>query len=43
MTENEKLRELLRTLYDHLEYCGWGNSWERSTVKKDIEKILNIN
>jgi len=25
----QEMRELLQEAYDHLEYCGYGDSWER--------------
>lgn len=35
---NEKeLVELARDLIDHLDYCGWGDRWERE-VSEDLRK-----
>ncbi len=28
-TYTERLRGLLQEAYDHLDYCGWGDAWER--------------
>lgn len=27
--ENKDWKELAKELHEHLEYCGWGDSWER--------------
>ena len=27
-----ELRDLLQESYDHHNYCGWGDSWERSAI-----------
>jgi len=32
--EFEKASELIMKLYEHLEYCGWGDSWERECSGK---------
>ena len=32
-----KLKRLLKDAFDHLEYCGWGDSWERS-CSEDLRK-----
>jgi len=29
MNELLKVKELLKKAYDHLEYCGYGDTWER--------------
>lgn len=40
----EQLREALHKALDHLDYCGWGDSWEREvsadlrTELQDIDK-----
>ena len=28
-SEIEKLKRLLWGAYEHLDYCGWGEKWER--------------
>jgi len=28
-TKIKRANDLIRELVDHLEYCGWGDSWER--------------
>jgi hypothetical protein len=42
-SDREKLLEsLLRRAYDHLNYCGWGDSWERecsSDLRKELDEI----
>ena len=30
---NDKDKELLCEIQDHLEYCGWGDSWERELAE----------
>ncbi len=30
----ERLRKLLQESYDHHEYCGWGDPWERECVSE---------
>lgn len=39
-TELEKVKRLLKDAYDHLEYCGWGDSWERE-CSKELREELN--
>jgi hypothetical protein len=39
------LHDLLKEAYGHLEYCGWGDSWERECVQatklpERIEEML---
>lgn len=29
----QKLLEVLEAAYDHLEYCGYGDSWERECAR----------
>jgi hypothetical protein len=36
---NPTLRDLLSEAYDHLEYCGWGDSWERECAGDLPERI----
>ena len=48
MTDKEKitlLREALKAAQDHLDYCGYGDSWERECAEiaglpAQIEKTL---
>lgn len=30
-----ELFNLAREMYEHLEYCGWGDNWERSCVSSE--------
>ena len=39
----KQLGETLQKASDHLDYCGYGDSWEREcsqTLEKDINKVL---
>ena len=39
----ESIRSLLNEAYDHLQYCNWGDSWERECagdLPERIEKAL---
>jgi hypothetical protein len=36
-TMANKWKELARELYEHLEYAGWGDKWERE-VSEDLRK-----
>lgn len=35
-----KTIELLEKAYDHLQYCGFGDSWERE-CSEELQKELN--
>lgn len=35
MTDLEQALNLLKEATDHLEYCGYGDSWERECAVKD--------
>lgn len=37
-TSYKELAALARELFDHLEYCGWGDSWERECSEKLRER-----
>jgi len=39
-TELKKVKRLLKEVYEHLNYCGWGDSWEREG-SKDLQKELD--
>ena len=39
--ENEELKEYFAKAMDHLEYCGWGDSWERE-CSVELEKEIDI-
>jgi len=39
-SELNKIKRLLKAAYDHLEYCGWGDAWERE-CSEDLRKELN--
>lgn len=39
-TELEKVKRLLKGAYEHLNYCGWGDSWERE-CSKGLQKELD--
>jgi hypothetical protein len=44
MDELEQLKRLLRAAYDHLEYCGWGDTWERecsAELREELETYFN--
>lgn len=47
MTDSEKIKEmkrLLRAAYDHLNYCGWGDSWERECseeLRHDLDEYFS--
>ena len=39
----EKLHNLLKETYDHLNYCGWGDSWERECseqLRKELDEYF---
>ena len=38
-TELEKVKRLLKEAYEHLNYCGWGDNWERD-CSADLQKEL---
>lgn len=44
LTDDEKvkvLRQALRAAMDHLDYCGYGDSWERECAKEaKLEETL---
>jgi len=39
-TELDKVKRLLKEAYNHLDYCGWGDSWERE-CSEDLRKELD--
>ena len=39
-SELEKVKRLLRRAYDHLEYCGFGDQWERE-CSEELQKELS--
>ena len=39
--ENEELKEYFAKAVEHLDYCGWGDSWERE-CSKELEKEIDI-
>lgn len=39
-SEIEKLKRLLWAAYNHLDYCGWGDKWERE-VSANLRKELD--
>lgn len=39
-TELEKVKRLLKAAYDHLNYCGYGDTWERECSEK-LQKELD--
>lgn len=39
-SEIEKLKRLLWAAYEHLDYCGWGDKWERE-ISADLREELN--
>lgn len=42
MTANERaLAEALQAALDHLNYCGWGDSWEREcAMEQKLEEQI---
>lgn len=38
LTERQ-LRNLIKSLIDHLEYCGWGDKWEKECSEKLRKKV----
>lgn len=38
-----KLIEMMERLEEHLDYCGWGDSWERECSEKLREDLANLN
>jgi len=40
--ERDNLKEIGQELYDHLDYCGWGDSWERECSEDLQEKARKI-
>lgn len=36
----EQLEAFIDELIDHLDYCGWGDSWEREVSEKLQEKAV---
>ena len=41
-SELDKVKRLLKEAYDHLDYCGWGDSWERE-CSEELRKELDGN
>ena len=41
MANLEETEALLKEVYDHLEYCGYGDAWERSCATELIKKLEN--
>ena len=39
-TEIDNLKRLFKEAYDHLEYCNWGDLWERES-SEELRKELN--
>ncbi len=37
--EYENVYELLKEAYDHLEYCNYGDTWERECAEKLSKKL----
>ncbi len=37
MPDDIDWKALAQELYDHLDYCGWGDSWERE-CSEDLRK-----
>ena len=33
-------KELAKELYDHLNYCGWGDSWERECSEELQDRAM---
>jgi hypothetical protein len=38
----EELREALHKALEHLDYCGWGDSWERECSEQLRVELLEI-
>jgi len=38
-SELEKVKRLLKDAYDHLNYCGYGDAWERECSEKLQEEL----
>ena len=48
MTENKlgKANRLIKKLIEHLEYCGWGDKWERECseeLREEADKYAEGN
>lgn len=39
--QNEKVKEYFVKALDHLDYCGWGDSWERE-CSRELEKEIDV-
>lgn len=42
--ELKKVKSLLKDAYDHLNYCGWGDSWERECseqLRRELDTYFN--
>ena len=39
--ENAQLKKLLHKAIDHLDYCGYGDSWERE-CSQQLQKELDL-
>jgi len=37
--ERDEAYTLIRALTDHLDYCGWGDSWERE-VSEPLQRMV---
>ncbi len=40
--ELKDLKELAKELYEHLEYCGWGDSYEREGARDLMVKTARM-
>jgi hypothetical protein len=42
-SELERLKQLLKEAYNHLEFCGWGDSFERECseqLRKELDEYF---
>jgi len=45
-SELDKIKKLLKAAYDHLNYCGWGDSWEHECsegLRKELDEYFSDN
>lgn len=43
-THEQKLERFLKAAYDALNYCGWGDSWEREcseALRKELDEYFD--
>ena len=44
MSDQEKIKQLheaLQAASDHLDYCGWGDSWERECAEPIMKQVAD--